>query len=208
MSDSFQALRPSSMRASSRLACSSGLTSSQYFRRIDPVVDDRFLDPGNHLQKLLGLALGAEPHHPLNAGPIVPAAVKDDDLARRWQMRNVALGVHLRFFALGGRRQPTTRKMRGLTRSVIASIVPPLPAPSRPSKTMQTLRPLSTTHCWSLTNSMRKRVSSRSYSFRFSLPSASWTSLLASDIGLSSNSHPQLRMHREIRLMIQIKAGP
>ena len=28
--------------------------------------------------------------------------------------------------------------MRGLTRSVIALIVPPLPAPSRPSKTMQT----------------------------------------------------------------------
>jgi hypothetical protein len=42
--------------------------------------------------------------------------------------------------------------MRGLTRSLIALIVPPLPAPSRPSKRIQTRRPLWTTHCWSLTS--------------------------------------------------------
>src|SRR5271156_4032408 len=69
-----------------------------------------------------------------------------------------------------GAGSATTRKMRGLTRSVMALIVPPLPAPSRPSKTMQTFRPLCTTHCWSLTNSMCRRASSCSYSFRFSLP--------------------------------------
>src|SRR6516162_11879446 len=62
--------------------------------------------------------------------------------------------------------------MRGLTRSVIALIVPPLPAPSRPSNRMQTFRPLCTTHCWSLTNSTCSRASSRSYSLRFSLSSA------------------------------------
>jgi len=32
--------------------------------------------------------------------------------------------------------------MRGLTRSVIALIVPPLPAPSRPSNTTQTFAPV------------------------------------------------------------------
>src|SRR5215472_15246175 len=37
-----------------------------------------------------------------------------------------------------GAGSAATRKMRGLTRSVMALIVPPLPAPSRPSKRMQT----------------------------------------------------------------------
>src|SRR5512132_4027958 len=39
-----------------------------------------------------------------------------------------------------GAGSATTRKTRGLTRSVIALIVPPLPAPSRPSKMMHTLQ--------------------------------------------------------------------
>src|SRR5215470_5747074 len=39
-----------------------------------------------------------------------------------------------------GAGSATTRNTRGLTRSVIALIVPPLPAPSRPSKIMHTLR--------------------------------------------------------------------
>src|SRR3984893_4815090 len=78
-----------------------------------------------------------------------------------------------------GAGSTTTRKMRGLTRSVIALIVPPLPAPSRPSKRLQTLRPFCTTHCWSLTNSTCRRASSCSYSFRFSLPSAPDSSFLA-----------------------------
>src|SRR6516225_434672 len=72
--------------------------------------------------------------------------------------------------------------MRGLTLSVIALIVPPLPAPSRPSKMMQTLRPLCTTHCWSLTSSTCRRASSRSYFFCFSLPLGSVTSVLVLDI--------------------------
>jgi hypothetical protein len=38
MSDSFQILRPSSMRASSRFVCTSGLTSSQYFNRMIPIL--------------------------------------------------------------------------------------------------------------------------------------------------------------------------
>jgi hypothetical protein len=58
----------------------------------------------------------------------------------------------------------TTRKTRGLTRSVSALIVPPLPAPSRPSKTMQTLRPLWTTHSCSFTSSTWSFLSAFSYS--------------------------------------------
>ena len=41
-----------------------------------------------------------------------------------------------------GAGSATTRNTRGLTRSVIALIVPPLPAPSRPSNTMHDLEAL------------------------------------------------------------------
>jgi hypothetical protein len=46
MSDSFQILRPSSTRASSRRVCSSKLTSSQYFNRIIPDSTISFSTPG------------------------------------------------------------------------------------------------------------------------------------------------------------------
>src|SRR5215475_14079492 len=40
-----------------------------------------------------------------------------------------------------GAGRATTRNTRGLTRSVIALMVPPLPAPSRPSNTIMIRRP-------------------------------------------------------------------
>src|SRR5262249_23325562 len=40
--------------------------------------------------------LGTEAHHILNPSPIVPTPVKDDDLARRGEVLDVALHVHLR----------------------------------------------------------------------------------------------------------------
>src|SRR5262249_46767143 len=69
-----------------------------------------------------------------------------------------------------GAGSATTRNTRGLTLSVIALIVPPLPAPSRPSKTTQTLSPLCLTHSCSLTSSTWSFESCFSYSFRFNLP--------------------------------------
>src|SRR5213083_3202533 len=69
-----------------------------------------------------------------------------------------------------GAGSATTRNTRGLTRSVIALIVPPLPAPSRPSKTTQTLSPLCLTHSCSLTSSTCSFANCFSYAFRFSLP--------------------------------------
>src|SRR5262245_46348398 len=65
-----------------------------------------------------------------------------------------------------GAGSATTRNTRGLTRSVIALIEPPFPAPSRPSNTMHTRRPSCTTHSWSFTSSPCSRLSSFSYSFR------------------------------------------
>src|SRR5215510_2833806 len=61
----------------------------------------------------------------------------------------------------------TTRKTRGLTRSVRALITPPLPAASRPSKTTITRRPLALTHSWSAHNSTCSSRRAFSYSLRF-----------------------------------------
>ena len=63
------------------------------------------LERGASSQEALRLLLGAEAHHPLDAGAIVPAAVEDHDLARRRQVRHVALDVHLGLLAVGRCRQ-------------------------------------------------------------------------------------------------------
>ena len=79
--ESFQILRPSLMRDSRRLVCSSGSTSSQYFSRMTPESTMAFSTSGTPLQELLRLLLGAEAHHALDAGAVVPAAIEDHDLA-------------------------------------------------------------------------------------------------------------------------------
>src|SRR5215510_8716124 len=66
-----------------------------------------------------------------------------------------------------GAGSATTRNTRGLTRSVIALIAPPLPAASRPSKTTITRRPFSFTHSCSVHSSTCSLRSSVSYSLRF-----------------------------------------
>ena len=105
MSESFQTLRGSSMRLSSRRVCSSGPTSSQYLIRMMPESTIAFSTAGRDLEEPSGLLGRAEAHHPLDPGTVVPAAVEDDDLAGRREVRDVALDVHLRLLALGRRRQ-------------------------------------------------------------------------------------------------------
>ena len=75
-----------------------------------------------------------------------------------------------------GEGRATTRNTRGLTRSVIALIVPPLPAVSRPSKTTQILAPDDFTHSCSATSSACSVRSSASYALRFILASGSCSS--------------------------------
>ena len=64
-----------------------------------------FSTSGAICRKRFDLLLGAEAHHPLDAGAVVPAAVEDHDLAGGRQVRQVALDVHLRLLALGRRGQ-------------------------------------------------------------------------------------------------------
>ena len=66
-----------------------------------------------------------------------------------------------------GTGRATTRNTRGLTRSVIRLIVPPFPAVSRPSNTMQILAPEALTHsCMATSSPCRSRICF-SYSLRF-----------------------------------------
>src|SRR5690349_4474281 len=77
----------------------------------------------------------------------------------------------------------TTRKTRGLTRSTMRLMVPPLPAASRPSKTMITRNPSCTTRRCNFTSSTCSFSSSRSNSLFFILPDcSSWFLSLFLDI--------------------------
>ena len=70
-----------------------------------PLPTIAFSTRGQSSRKRLVLLLGAEPHHVLDAGAVVPASIEDHDLARRGEVRHVALDVHLRLLAVGRRRQ-------------------------------------------------------------------------------------------------------
>ena len=72
---------------------------------------------------------------------------------------------------------------RGLVRSVIRRIVPPLPAESSPSNTMQTLAPVALTHSCMATSSPCRRRICFSYSFCFIFPEG-----LASSPGAADGS--------------------
>src|SRR5439155_26386355 len=71
----------------------------------DPGPDEHPLEIGARAEELGVFLVRAEAHDSLDAGPVVPAPVEQDHLARRGQVRDVALEVPLRLLALGGRAQ-------------------------------------------------------------------------------------------------------
>ena len=87
-----------------------------------------------------------------------------------------------------GAGSATTRKTRGLTRSVIALIVPPLPAPSRPSKTMQTFAPVCATHSCSFTSSTCSFSSALAYCFADMSPPEAASAAATAELGLDSGA--------------------
>ena len=72
---------------------------------LDARADQHLLELGHRTEELLVLLVGAEPHHPLHAGAVVPAAVEQHHLARSGQVRGIALEVPLGAFAVVGRGQ-------------------------------------------------------------------------------------------------------
>src|SRR5256885_11203598 len=64
------------------------------------ILNDEMLSNGGILEEFLVLLVGAEAHHMLDARPIIPTAVENDDFACCGKMSHVALDVHLRFLAV------------------------------------------------------------------------------------------------------------
>ena len=101
---------------------------------------------GHALEEVLGVLLGAIAHHPLDAGAVVPAAIEQHDFAAGREVGDIALEIHCVASRSLGLASATTRHMRGLRRSEMARMAPPLPAVSRPSRMMRTRCPVSLTH--------------------------------------------------------------
>jgi len=75
------------------------------FDQQDAIVDNKQFELRAHLEEAAMLCLRAETHYVLDAGPVVPAAIENHDLASRREMREVALEVYFRLLAVGRRRQ-------------------------------------------------------------------------------------------------------
>ena len=202
------------MRASSRRVCSSGAHLEPVFDEHDAGFDDRLLHLRRDFEKALHLLHRAEFHHPLDAGAIVPAAVKDHDLAGGRKMAHVALHIHLRLFPIGRRGQRddaeharTDALGDRLDHPALAGAVAALEQRRRPSG------PCATTQSCSLTSSACRRASSRSYvllsSFSVSLRAVPFVGLTAFALTFcrSHASLPVLRLqHRRACLVKGLRA--
>ncbi len=65
------------------------------------ILKDEVFSNGGILEECLVLLVCSEAHHMLDASPIVPTTIENDDFARSRKMSHIALDVHLRFLALG-----------------------------------------------------------------------------------------------------------
>ena len=146
----------------SRRVCSSGLTSSQYFSRMMPDSTISRLEQRHALQEAASPAPRCRSPSRARRRRGCTSCGRRSRPRRRPAGAAGSAGTYICDFSRSvGAGSATTRNTRGLTRSVMALMVPPLPAPSRPSKTMQTFRPLCTTHCCSFTSSTCSFFSSR-----------------------------------------------
>jgi hypothetical protein len=85
-----------------RRSCSSSETGEPVLDQDQAGTHQGALEVRRRAHELLVLSLAAEAHYPLDPSAVVPAAVKEDHLAGRRQLRHVALEVPLGFLALGG----------------------------------------------------------------------------------------------------------
>ena len=142
----FHCRTGSSMRARNRRSCSSWPTSSQILIRMMPPSTTYFSTCGqssrkrrccSSLQNPMTYSTPARLYQLRSKITISPPAGN----CSIYRCMNI-----WDFCRSDGAGSATTRKTRGLTRSVRALMVPPLPAASRPSNTMMIRAPLALTH--------------------------------------------------------------
>ena len=92
------------MRIKKRIFCSSSVIENQYLTARCPT-HQHLLELRHRAEELLVFLVGAEAHHPLDAGAVVPAAVEQHDLAASRQMRDIALEIPLAALAIVRRGQ-------------------------------------------------------------------------------------------------------
>src|SRR3954464_7030832 len=188
MADSFQRLSGSALRASNRLRCSSKLTENQYF---STTVPDRTSIRSSSGQLRRNSSCSASVQNPIthstferlyqlrSKSTISPAA--GSWATYRWKYH----WVRSRSVGLGS---ATTRTVRGLVRSVIRWIAPPLPAEPRPSKITRTLRPWDWIQYCSSTSCSWSRAISASYGADLSFPRELYRSSFRSSRGRTSSA--------------------
>src|SRR5262245_55764099 len=164
---SFHCRSGSLMRASKRRLCSASLTSSQNLASTMPTSPTYLSNSGHTLRKRWCSAFEQKPITYSTPARLyqLRSKITTSPAAGKCSMKRCTYSWD--FSRSDGAGSATTRKRRGLTRSVIALIVPPLPAASRPSKTTTTRRPFSRIQSWKAHSSMCKVRSSFSYSLRF-----------------------------------------
>ena len=93
------------MRIRKRRFCSSSVIENQYLMRMIPARASMRSNSGTDWKNSSYCCVGAEAHHALDAGAVVPGAVEQHHFAAGRQMRDVALEIPLRALALARRRQ-------------------------------------------------------------------------------------------------------
>src|SRR3954469_4318265 len=170
MSDSFQRLSGSALRASNRRRCSSNETENQYFNTVIPDRTSMRSNSGHDrrnswcsssVQKPITHSTFERLYQLRSNRTISPPAGRCPTFLSKYHW------VRSRSLGLGS---ATTRTVRGLVRSVILLMTPPLPAEPRPSKITATLSPWDAIQYCSSTSCSWIRSISLSYTEAFSRP--------------------------------------
>ena len=129
------------MRSWNRLSCSSSLTENQYL--ISRIPERRSIrsNSGQERRNSWYSSFVQKPITRSTPARLYQLRSNRHHLAPDGRCADVALEVPLRLLALGRVPSATMLAMRGLSRSTMRLITPPLPAASRPSKSTQTFSP-------------------------------------------------------------------